>query len=39
MAFLAQCNCTSKFYDEKKYEEFKKIHEATPGHVFKVISR
>jgi len=36
--FLAQCNCTTKFYDRSTYEEFKEIHEKTAGHEFKVIS-
>lgn len=39
MTFFAQCNCTAKYYDSKTFDSFKKIHEETAGHVFKVISK
>jgi len=38
MTFIAQCNCTAKYYDKKSYEDFKKKHEETSGHELKVIS-
>ena len=38
-AFLAQCNCTAKHYDKETFDDFREIHEETPGHTFKVISQ
>jgi len=36
--FMAQCNCTLKYYEKSTFDDFKKKHEETLGHELKVIS-